>query len=159
MVETVTTSTLNTPRWLSTHFIPGRGTYRKRIHTKCLVCWLINIVQVLKWARKWKILLYKVCKKKKSLSIFAIILHIFSRIYMDVCLHILHQVKAQNRIVGVFPEIQANRSVLSSGAHSAAWESTTQNTKYRKQYNFTSIADSKLTRYMQEQCNDQNAQW
>lgn len=31
MVETVTTSTLNTPRWLSTHFIPGRGTWSTEI--------------------------------------------------------------------------------------------------------------------------------
>lgn len=95
--------------------------------------------------------------KKHSLSIFAILPPNVSRIYTAVCMHILHQVTAQNRIVGVFPGIQANRSVLFSGAHSAAWGSTTQNTKYRKKYHFTSTVNSEFSRYMHEQCNDQNA--
>lgn len=46
---------------------------------------------------------------------------------------ILHQVRAQNMTVGVFPEIRAGRSVLFSGVRSAAWGSTAQHGEHRIQ--------------------------
>lgn len=45
---------------------------------------------------------------------------------------ILHLVREQSRIVVVFPEIRADRSVLSAGAHFAAWGSTTERARKKQ---------------------------
>lgn len=106
--------------------------------------------------QNWKLWYFKVCKVLYKTIAFLCLLIYYSSFREW---HILHQVTAQNRIVGAFPEIQANRSVLFSGGHSAAWGSTTkhQTQKTKSLTSPTHTVDSKCTRYMCQQCNDQNA--